>query len=134
MNISARPLPFLLRTLSTTYPQHPPPILVALHDNLTLPPLSIGKPRSGVSAQGHGGLLSVEKALGTKDYYRLGLGIGRGGNAVGGGGVQGWVLSELNREERGYWDGDGAGEVGDVLEGLVGRLSLPGVGKGKAGR
>lgn len=76
----------------------------------------------------------MEKALGTKDYYRLGLGIGRGGNAVGGGGVQGWVLSELNREERGYWDGDGAGEVGDVLEGLVGRLSLPGVGKGKAGR
>ena len=124
MNINGRPVPFLLKSLAQSFPQHPSPTLIALHDNLTLPPLSVGKPRSGVTHQGHGGLSSIESSLKSKDFWRLGLGIGRGGNGPGGGVVK-WVLSELSREEKGYW-GEGGGEgvdrIADVIFDMAERL------------
>jgi PTH1 family peptidyl-tRNA hydrolase len=133
MNINGRPLPFLLRTLSASHPlpTYAPPTLIALHDNLTLHPLTVGKPRIGVSAQGHGGLSSIESSLKTKDFWRLGLGIGRGGNAPGDGGVVKWVLSELGRDEKAFWEAEGVDRVAEVVEGMVDKLKRGDTGKGK---
>ena len=132
MNISGRPLPFILRTLPNLYPHSAPPTLIALADNLTLPPLSIGKLRYGVSHQGHGGLKSVEASLGGDGFWRLGLGIGRGGESGPGAGVVGWVMSDLSRDEKGFWEGQGAAEVGEVLGEMARRLGS-GEGGNKAG-
>lgn len=48
--------------------------LVVLHDELDLP-LGRVKVSYGASAGGHNGVRSIEKALGTKDYVRVRIGI-----------------------------------------------------------
>ncbi len=48
--------------------------LVVLHDELDLP-LGRVKVSFGSSAGGHNGVRSIEKALGTKDYVRVRIGI-----------------------------------------------------------
>lgn len=122
MNINGEPLPRLLKdwtpSSSESFAHAPaaaaasPPILIALHDNITLPPLSVGKPRCNVSPQGHGGLTSMTTCLKTKDFWRIGLGIGRSNSK----GVAEWVLSGLSSQERAFWQGIGIGDLVDRLE------------------
>jgi peptidyl-tRNA hydrolase, PTH1 family len=54
----------------------PPDRLIAVHDELEIPPgeLSI---RFGGGTAGHNGVRSLGAALGTKDFYRVRVGIGR---------------------------------------------------------
>jgi PTH1 family peptidyl-tRNA hydrolase len=127
MNLNGRPVPFLLRSLGSSFPLESPPTLIALHDNLTIPPLTLGKLRHGVSHQGHGGLSSIESSLKTKDFWRMGLGIGRGS----GGGVVNWVMSELTIAEKTFWERQGADEVGMVVREMVERLRQGDTGKVK---
>ena len=68
----------------------------------------------------------------TKDFWRLGLGIGRGGNAPGDGGVVKWVLSELGRDEKAFWEAEGVDRVAEIVEGMVDKLKRGGTSKGKA--
>jgi len=54
----------------------PPQDLVTLHDDLDLPWGKI-RIRLGGSAGGHRGILSIHEAIGTEEFIRLKIGIGR---------------------------------------------------------
>jgi peptidyl-tRNA hydrolase len=130
MNIAGRPLPFLLRSahelphvLSATS-EHPeveidPATLIVLHDSLEIPPMTLTKPRRNVGPQGHNGLRSIEASLGTRDFWRVGLGIGRpSGGKSRGDGIRDWVLGDLEpgSDERLFWEGEGVASICDVIE------------------
>ncbi len=53
-----------------------PAFVIAVHDELDLPPAAIRVKRGGGEG-GHNGLRSISAALGTKDYLRVRFGIGR---------------------------------------------------------
>ncbi|CAM8643799.1 Pth Peptidyl-tRNA hydrolase [Oxalobacteraceae bacterium] len=60
--------------LANFYKITPESILV-VHDELDLNP-GVAKLKKGGSSGGHNGLKDIDKALGTRDYWRLRLGIG----------------------------------------------------------
>ena len=71
MNLSGGATAGLMRFFSLD-PSH----VVAVHDELDLPPATI-RVKSGGGEGGHNGLRSISAALGTKDYLRVRFGIGR---------------------------------------------------------
>jgi len=71
MNLSGGPVATLAR-----YYQIPPERIVAVHDDVDLPYGAI-KLKLGGGEGGHNGLRDITKALGTKDYLRVRLGVGR---------------------------------------------------------
>ena len=66
--------------------------LLVVSDDLDLP-LGKVRLRSGGSSGGHNGLKSIQDALGTQEYPRLRLGIGRGEN------TEEYVLERFHSEE-----------------------------------
>lgn len=66
--------------------------ILVIHDDLDLP---VGKLRfkNGGSAGGHNGIKSIIAQLGSQDFGRLKLGIGKGGNTID------YVLSPFNGED-----------------------------------
>ena len=54
----------------------PPERIIVIHDELDLP-LGAVRLKLGGGDNGHNGLRSVTTALGTRDYYRIRIGIGR---------------------------------------------------------
>ena len=56
-----------------------PDCITALHDELDLAPGKVRVKRGG-GAAGHNGLRSMDRTLGTQDYWRVRLGIGHPGN------------------------------------------------------
>jgi PTH1 family peptidyl-tRNA hydrolase len=66
------PAPAALARFFSIDPDH----IVAVHDELDLPPATI-RVKSGGGEGGHNGLRSISAALGTKDYLRVRFGIGR---------------------------------------------------------
>lgn len=58
------------------YYRVPPSLMVVVHDELDLPFGAVRLKRGG-GDNGHNGLRSVTASLGTPDYYRVRLGIGR---------------------------------------------------------
>jgi PTH1 family peptidyl-tRNA hydrolase len=113
MNILGPLVPPLLSSLPSAAAR---PTLLVLHDSLSANPMSIVVPRTNVSAQGHNGLRSCEASLKSKDYWRMGLGIGRP-QGSGKGGVSEWVLGKLSLDERLYWEGEGVQRVMREIEG-----------------
>lgn len=91
MNASGRSVGALARF----YKIIPEEILVA-HDELDLPP---GTPRlkKGGGVAGHNGLKDIAAHLGTRDFWRLRLGIGHPGDRAA---VVDYVLHPPRREER----------------------------------
>jgi PTH1 family peptidyl-tRNA hydrolase len=89
-----------------------PEELILVHDELELPLGTVSLKRGG-GLGGHNGLRSARQCLGTADFWRLRLGIGRppgrlpgeGGPPVkgvregGGGEIARWVLSDFERGE-----------------------------------
>lgn len=71
MNVSGGPVKSLLNYFKVT-----PGNLLVIHDDLDLPEHAL-KLKKGGGEGGHNGLKSISSALGTKDYGRLRLGIGR---------------------------------------------------------
>jgi PTH1 family peptidyl-tRNA hydrolase len=71
MNLSGGPVAALC-----SYYKIPPERLVIVHDELDLPFGTI-RLKLGGGDNGHNGLRSVTAALGTREYYRARLGIGR---------------------------------------------------------
>jgi peptidyl-tRNA hydrolase, PTH1 family len=73
-----------------------PEAIVAFHDELDLVP---GKMRvkKGGGAAGHNGLRSMDKMLGSQDYWRVRLGIGHPGVKDR---VLGYVLGNFGAEDR----------------------------------
>lgn len=71
MNLSGGPIKALLQYFSMN-----PAQLIVVHDELELD-FGVAKHRFGGGDHGHNGLRSTTKSLGTKDYQRLSVGIGR---------------------------------------------------------
>ena len=71
MNVSGGPVAALVR-----YHRVPADRLVVIHDELDLPFAAV-RLKSGGGEGGHNGLRSISSALGTKDYLRVRVGIGR---------------------------------------------------------
>jgi PTH1 family peptidyl-tRNA hydrolase len=81
-----------------------PSDLIIIHDDLDLPPGKI-RLRLGGSSGGHKGLDSIIAHLGSRDFHRVRVGIGRPDIAVGSArdkeeAVIAYVLSEFTPEER----------------------------------
>lgn len=71
MNTSGGPVSALVRFLDL-----PPDRLLVIHDDLDLQAHELRLKRGGGEG-GHNGLKSISQALGTRDYHRLRIGIGR---------------------------------------------------------
>ncbi|WP_456433134.1 aminoacyl-tRNA hydrolase [Thermosulfuriphilus sp.] len=92
MNLSGRAVACLVKELGLS-----PSGLLVVHDDLDLPLGRIKLVRSG-GAGGHRGVLSIIDVLGTKDFPRLKLGIGRPESGIS---VADYVLSPFREEEWG---------------------------------
>lgn len=71
MNTSGGPVSSLVRYFSTT-----PERVIVIHDDLDLPVGTIRLKRGGGHG-GHNGLRDIHKALGSPDFVRIRLGVGR---------------------------------------------------------
>jgi PTH1 family peptidyl-tRNA hydrolase len=71
MNLAGGPTAELANYFGVSYEQ-----VVVIHDDLDLPPWEVRVKRGGGEG-GHNGLRDITKALGTRDYLRVRLGIGR---------------------------------------------------------
>ena len=72
-----------------------PDHLIVLHDELDLPVGQLRLKKGGGTA-GHHGLDSIVGSLGTRDFYRVRLGVGKPGHA---GETVNWVLDRLPRAD-----------------------------------
>ena len=70
--------------------------ITAFHDELDLAPGRLRVKRGG-GAAGHNGLRSMDRMLGTPDYWRIRLGIGHPGHKDR---VTGYVLGDFSRDDQ----------------------------------
>lgn len=84
MNTSGGPINQLLKKYDVV-----PDCLIVIHDDLDIPPGSV-RVKFGGGLAGHNGLKSINEKLGTPDWYRVRIGIGR---PEGRKPVVDWVLS-----------------------------------------
>jgi peptidyl-tRNA hydrolase, PTH1 family len=73
--------------------------IVVVHDELDLPWQDV-RIKVGGGHAGHNGIRSVQQKLGTPEFARVRVGIGKPPPGFGGG-TAGWVLSGWGAEERG---------------------------------
>ena len=78
-----------------------PDAITAFHDELDLVPGKVRVKRGG-GAAGHNGLRSMDRTLGTPDYWRVRLGIGHPGDRAR---VLGWVLGDFAKSDAAWLDG-----------------------------
>ena len=78
----------------------PADAITAFHDELDLEPGRIRVKRGG-GAAGHNGLRSMDRMLGTKEYWRVRLGIGHPGSRER---VTGHVLGDFSRADHEWLD------------------------------
>lgn len=83
---------------------HNPQSLVIIHDSLGHK-LDVVSQRLGGSANGHNGVKSVISALGTPDFHRLRIGIGKNEGVD----AAEYVLQKLSNHERTFWGPYGQG-------------------------
>jgi PTH1 family peptidyl-tRNA hydrolase len=76
-----------------------PDAVIALHDDIDLPPGRV-RLKLGGGHGGHNGLRSMDQHLGTPNYFRIRLGVGRPVH----GEVSDWVLGRFGTAERGLAD------------------------------
>ncbi|MDD7542215.1 MAG: aminoacyl-tRNA hydrolase [Mobiluncus porci] len=72
--------------------------LLVVHDDIDLE-FGVAKLKVGGSDGGHNGLKSIQKTLGTKDFARLRVGVGRPVRGPLGGDVINWVLGRFPKSE-----------------------------------
>jgi peptidyl-tRNA hydrolase, PTH1 family len=77
-----------------------PDAITAFHDELDLLPGRVRVKRGG-GAAGHNGLRSMDRMLGTPEYWRVRLGIGHPGHKDR---VTGWVLGDFARADAPWLD------------------------------
>ncbi len=76
----------------------PPEAITAFHDELDLAPGKVRAKRGGGTA-GHNGLRSMERMLGSADFWRVRLGIGHPGVKER---VLGHVLGDFGKDDRAW--------------------------------
>ena len=74
----------------------PPESITAFHDELDLIPGKV-RVKKGGGAAGHNGLRSMDRMLGSPDYWRVRLGIGHPGDKER---VLGWVLGDFAKADQ----------------------------------
>jgi PTH1 family peptidyl-tRNA hydrolase len=84
----------------------PPPSIIVIHDELDLPWNDV-RVKVGGGHAGHNGLRSMIQRLGTPDFVRIRVGIGKPPAGFGGD-TAAWVLSGFDAMERAEW-----GDVSD---------------------
>src|ERR1700749_3441958 len=82
--------------LATSFFKLPPEAITAFHDELDLAPGKVRVKRGG-GAAGHNGLRSMDRMLGTPEYWRVRLGIGHPGHKDR---VTGHVLGDFAQVDR----------------------------------
>jgi PTH1 family peptidyl-tRNA hydrolase len=102
-------------TLAQYYDVEPEQLIV-VQDELDLPFGSL-RVKFGGGDNGHNGLRDIRRALGTGDYFRVRIGIGRPGDR---GGVTDHVLKTFSRSDRKHLTGY-IQEAADAVESLVSR-------------
>ncbi|QJR13642.1 aminoacyl-tRNA hydrolase [Usitatibacter palustris] len=95
MNESGRSVAALMR-----FYRIEPGELLVVHDELDLPPGTI-RLKKGGGTGGHNGLTDIGEVLGTKDFWRLRIGIGHPGDKDR---VPDYVLEKARREEQAMID------------------------------
>ena len=92
-----------------------PAAITAFHDELDLIPGKVRVKRGG-GAAGHNGLRSMDRILGTPEYWRVRLGIGHPGDKAR---VHGWVLGDFHKTDA-AWLADLLDAVADAAPMLAG--------------
>jgi PTH1 family peptidyl-tRNA hydrolase len=88
--------------------------LIVVHDELDLEPGRV-KVKLGGSGAGHNGLKSVRQHMGTQDFIRVRVGIGKPPNPQAG---KDWVLKKPSKADRSFLDA--AVQVGaDAVEKII---------------
>lgn len=87
--------------------------VIAVHDELDLPP-GVVKVKLGGNENGHNGLKSITEKLGTRDYIRVRVGIGR---PAAGTGVVEHVLTALDAEHDWEAVADTAADAVEIIAG-----------------
>ena len=95
MNTAGGPVAGLMR-----YYKSQPERVVVIHDDLDLPEGAIRLKRGGGHG-GHNGLRDIHKALGTPEFYRIRIGIGRPPGRMD---PADYVLKSIPRGERAEWE------------------------------
>ena len=113
MNESGRSVAALLR-----FYRIEPGNLLVVHDELDLPPGTV-KLKKGGGTGGHNGLTDIVEHLGTKDFWRLRVGIGHPGDKNK---VADYVLDKARREEQEAIDPPFDRSL-DLLSRLEGRMT-----------
>ncbi|GFO67974.1 peptidyl-tRNA hydrolase [Geomonas limicola] len=106
MNLSGRSVAEALRFYKLT-----PADLIVIHDDLDIPYGSV-RLKLGGGHGGHNGLRSIDQELGSKEYLRVRMGIGRPVH----GDVSNYVLSNFHKEEM-----DG---LLNVLDGVIDSMEM----------
>ncbi|KAJ7045935.1 peptidyl-tRNA hydrolase [Mycena alexandri] len=88
-----------------------PDMLIVISDSTDHDPCKL-KYRRGGSANGHNGIKSVISALGSQDFHRLRVGVGRHNSMD----LSDYVLGKLSSHERQFWSGDGVDLVCNAIE------------------
>lgn len=110
MNVSGGPV----KALARFYGIDPTARLLVIHDELDIDPHELRLKRGGGEG-GHNGLRSISQALGTRDYARLRVGIGR---PPGRQDPADFVLSDFPARERADWAVT-CEEAADAVESLT---------------
>ncbi len=95
----------------------PPEAITAFHDELDLAPGKVRIKRGG-GAAGHNGLRSMDRQLGTPEYWRVRLGIGHPGHKDR---VTGHVLGDFSKADQAW--------LPDLLEAVADAAPLLSAGK-----
>lgn len=82
--------------------------MIVVHDDLDMAPGAVKVKRGGGGDGGHKGIRSIVSCVGSKDFWRIKVGIGRSPQR---GGVQKWVLGPLSAAELTALEGDVADQV-----------------------
>jgi len=91
--------------------------ITVFYDELDLPPGRV-KVKRGGGAAGHNGLRSMDRMLGSPEYWRVRLGIGHPGDKAR---VTGHVLGDFSKADQ-LW-------LGDLLDGVADEAPLLAVGQ-----
>ena len=110
MNESGQAVGALARRYGIDDPEH----IVIVHDELDLPPATV-RVKAGGGLAGHNGLRSVAQHLGTQDFLRVRIGVGKPPSKEQG---AGHVLSRLPKRQRELFD-VAVQEAADAVEVIV---------------
>ena len=94
-----------------------PASITAFHDELDLAPGKVRVKRGG-GAAGHNGLRSMDRILGTPEYWRVRLGIGHPGDKAR---VHGWVLGDFHKTDQAW--------LADLLDAVADAAPMLAAGK-----